>query len=232
MWISTWVDGEFRQRGNDEACLFNRNTYYKTMARRFPSHNFLLDFSWIRSGPSMHSFRLRYVVLGLLIYIQNAFCRTCMSEFSDVASRAYDASVIFEGMLEGKSGNGHSHVRYNASFSIRKVLRGYLPQRRSQYLPVVVGEFGPENVKKCIQQITVGENYVVFLRDREDASEPFYWLSAVPEPSSKKALRDVRKHICNKCGKFRFHCLVAVDVLMLSVRITNITIKYNIGSMW
>ena len=169
------------------------------MATQQQCSTFLLDFSWIKPY-SMHSFRLRYIVLGLLIYIQSAYCRTtCVSEFDDVPSRAYLANIIIEGTVEGKLSHGNPDLRYNASFTVKKVLKGSLPERRGKFLPVIVGTFGAQD--PCGGEVVVGGKYVVFLRDLEDPNEPYYKLSGVPEPSDKKALRDVRKQVCKKCGK-------------------------------
>ena len=152
---------------------------------------------------NMHSFRLRYIVLGLLIYIQNAFCRTCGSDFEDVPSRAILADIVMEGKVDGKSTNGNANVLYNATFAVKKVLKGSLPQSKSEYLPVIVGDFGPEDADRCITEVTTGSNYVVFLQDREDQSEPYHRTAGFPEPTSRQALRDVRKITCPKCGKYK-----------------------------
>ena len=151
----------------------------------------------------MHSFRLRYILwLGLLIYIQSAYCRTtCDSEFEDVPSRAQLASIVFEGSVDGKQDSRGSGGRYNATFTVKKVLKGYLPERRSKYHPVVVGTFGHENPELCMTEVVVNGKYIVFLNEAEDPNARYYKLSGLPEPSDKKALREVRKQVCRKCGK-------------------------------
>jgi hypothetical protein len=152
----------------------------------------------------MHSFRLRYILwLGLLIYIQSAYCRTtCNTEFEDVPSRAYLASIVFEGTVDGKQDSEGTGERYNASFAVKKLLKGYLPERRkNNYLPVIVGSFGPSNPERCMSEVVVGGKYIVFLREAEEPNERYYKLSGLPEPSDKKSLREVRKQVCRKCGK-------------------------------
>ena len=154
----------------------------------------------------MHSFRLRYIVLGLLIYIQNAFCRTCGSDFEDVPSRAILADIVILGKVEGKSTNGNANVLYNATFSVKKVLKGS-PQLELK--PVIVGVFGPEDADRCITEVKTGSTYVVFLQDREDPSEPYHRTSGFPEHTSKRTLRAVRKIVCKKCGMYnRIQCVI------------------------
>ena len=167
----------------------------------------------------MHSFRLRYIVLGLLIYIQSAFCRTCGSKFDDVASRAVQASVVFHGTVvrvdavEDASGNAGTGF-YTATFRVRnrKLLKGFLPKETERrYNPVTVGIFGPEDRAKCITQVKVGSQYIVFLNTSTSrarrrvmgatTSTTFHSISGFPEPLSRIAARLVRRTLCKNCGK-------------------------------
>ena len=132
----------------------------------------------------MHSFRLRYIVLGLLIYIQSAFCRTCGSEFNDLTSRAYRAHAIFHGSVvridpyvpppswaHRQRRNLVNETRYYyATFRVRnrKLLKGSLLSWTRENAPkfhlVTVGVFGPLDKKRCVAPLQVGSNYIVFLQ--------------------------------------------------------------------
>ena len=151
----------------------------------------------------MHSFRLRYVVLGLLIYLQNAFCRTCGSEFEDIASKAVVASTVFEGTVVDKYVNITSSHLYNARFNVIKTFKGSLPKEKREYLDVTVGVFGPENPEQCNTHVEVGSHYIVFLNQSQEVS--LYTISNFPELSTKTSKRELRKILCDEnidnCGK-------------------------------
>lgn len=163
----------------------------------------------------MHSYRFRYIFLGLLIYIRNVVCWTCGSGFEDIASRAYMANIIFEGNLVGRYGHDESmRQTFNAYFSVKRVLKGELPKEAdsNQFRPVIAGDFGPEDRARCIADIKVGTNhtYVVFLRNNQNPNIPLYRISAFPEISSKNVLRRIRKILCDNCRKYDFviYCIL------------------------
>ena len=151
---------------------------------------------------NMHSYRLKYVVLGLLIYLQNAFCRTCGSDFEDIASKAVLASTVFEGTVVEKSLNISNSYLYNATFEVIKTFKGSLPKHRRKYLRVTVGEFGPEDRELCNTHVADGSHYIVFLNTSQiDAS--FFTISNFPEEATKATKRQLRKILCNSddCGE-------------------------------
>ncbi len=158
----------------------------------------------------MHRYRLRYIVFGLLIYIQSAFCLSCGSEFDDVAARTYHAGIVFEGNIKEKY-ETYSVPRgyYNATFRVRNVLKGDLPREMAtdRYKVILVGVFGTDaEPEKCIGSVEVGQRYLLFLQggsgNSMDPSVPFYNISAMPVVGDKINKRLVRKYKCSKCGKF------------------------------
>ena len=157
----------------------------------------------------MHSHRFRYIFLGILIYIRNVVCWTCGSEFEDVASRAKMANIIFEGNMVGKPGgeDASNRMTFTAHFLVKRVLKGQLPKNTGanskEYLPVIAGDFGPEDKARCIADVKDGSNatYIVFLRNNQNPTKPFYRISGFPEVSSKKVLRAIRRILCDNCGK-------------------------------
>ena len=195
------------------------HTALKTCVCRVGLPNVVAIRAGKQGNNTMHSFRLRYIVLGLLIYIQSAFCRTCGSKFDDVASRAVQANVVFHGIVErvdavkdasvdaaSRAGTGY----YTATFRLRKrkLLKGSLPKETEHsYKLVTVGIFGPDDKEKCITQVKVGSQYIVFLNTTVrtsalDADSPsFRTISGFPEPLSRKAARLVRRTLCKNCGK-------------------------------
>ena len=172
----------------------------------------------------MHSHRLRYTFLGLLIYIQSAFCRRiCDTDFHDVSSKTYLADIVFEGHYDGHStGTGlvrngrqsgsvyeEESIRYNGRFTVQKVMKGTLPRDDShrRYAAVVVGEFGAPNPEDCVAVMGPsgqGRNstYIVFLKENSNPAFNIYKISAYPVLSTKNNLRLVKKITCQGCGKY------------------------------
>ena len=149
----------------------------------------------------MHSFRLRYIVLGLLIYIQSAFCRTCGSDFhEDVTSRAILADVVVEGRAR-KAGPLDSRDRYNVTFNVGKLHKGDIrPAVGDKRRTILVGTFGAENPDECIIPVDIGSQNILFLKATPDPS--FFRSAGYPEIADKKSKKLVRKGVCRKCGKF------------------------------
>jgi len=118
----------------------------------------------------MHSFRLRYIALGLLIYIQSAFSRTCVSDFDDVPSRTARAAVVFEGRVHREMASPEREGHYQVRFRVVRILKGDLEQDRVMNnggkLTVTVGEFGPAaSAEDCMGvRLDVGSLYIVFLQ--------------------------------------------------------------------
>jgi len=140
----------------------------------------------------MHSFRLRYVALGLLIYIQSAFSRTCGTDFDDVASSAVLADTVLLATATrvvlrddhrrvaaaGASPPEQQQQRPRAvRFRVERVYKGNIPRadvgdgggRRKPTL--VVAPFGAvPDPELCIAApVTRGSRYVLFLRGDNDA---------------------------------------------------------------
>jgi len=126
----------------------------------------------------MHSFRLRYVALGLLIYIQSAFSRTCGTDFDDVASSAVLADSVLLAtatrvVRDNRGGPGtpgnHSAVR----FRVERVYKGNITEadvgdRGGRRKPsLVVASFSTQpDPEHCVSKlVTRGSRYIVFLRD-------------------------------------------------------------------
>ena len=153
----------------------------------------------------MHSYRFRYIVLGLLIYIQSAFCRTCGYDFDDVATRVYTADIVFEGTFLGKYEHDGMDARFNASFNVIKVHKGSLPRGLSngEYRPVIAGDFGPRDREECVAPIQTNGTLIVFLKNNTDPSVPIYRITGFPEKNSKKALKAIRGIHCQsqRCGE-------------------------------
>ncbi len=177
----------------------------------------------------MHAYRLCYIFLGLVIYIQSAFCRTCGSDFDDIASRTYLGDIVFEGHYDSvygrqpppSTGNSRSGrqsgwdaiyqdtIRYQGTFSVKRVMKGQLPKDETgrKFARVVVGEFGPPDPEGCVAPIGLpglGDNstYIVFLKDNINPHRPVYKISGYPVLSTKENLRTVKKIACEDCGEY------------------------------
>lgn len=140
------------------------------------------------TSPNMHSFRIRYIVLGLLVYIQSAFCRTCGSNFDDVPSSSVLATVVFEGVATHveqiaadpvtttERDDNNLLVLYNlVQFKVRRLFKGDLPRRPSnpeRIANVLVGKFGESrelgDPDRCLAPLVeIGSHHIVFLNSTE-----------------------------------------------------------------
>lgn len=118
----------------------------------------------------MHSFRLRYVAFGLLIYIQSAFSDTCGSDGSfDVASSTVLSSAVFEG--QPKQLARLKDGRFLVLFKVTTIYKGNLTgvSTNNDNLHVLVGNFGPSKDRhRCVAptdglRFNSRTSYLVFL---------------------------------------------------------------------
>lgn len=118
----------------------------------------------------MHSFRLRYVALGLLIYIQSAFSRTCGTDFHDAASSAVLADTVLLATatrLVHAARTPHGAVR----FRVERVYKGNIPAadvgdgggRRKPTLVVAWFSATPDRQQCVAPLVERGLRYIVFL---------------------------------------------------------------------
>jgi len=122
----------------------------------------------------MHSFRLRYIALGLLIYIQSAFSRTCVRDFDDVPSNTARSEIVFEGRAHREVDIPESPGLYAMKFRVRQVLKGRLERSESAEASrhtVVVGWFGSlpgnddvDDDNCVVPRIVIGASYLVFVQ--------------------------------------------------------------------
>ena len=149
----------------------------------------------------MHSFRLRYIGLGLLIYIQSAFCRTCGSEFhDDITSRAIIAKIV----VEAKFKKAHELVNndyYNVTFGAGKIHKGVIPPKEDggRRRSILVGTFGIEDKTRCITPVDTGSQLILFLKPSLDGR--YYELTGFPVHADKRSKKAVRNGVCRKCGE-------------------------------
>jgi len=170
----------------------------------------------------MHDYRLPCVSLGLIIYLQTSFSRTCDLEFKDVPSKTYQADFVFEAMVHriassgggaGKGSKGKSIVRFRVS----DVFKGTLDKEANadRYRTISVGTFGVKaDPGRCIAPLpALGSRYVLFLRSAETDSGiravkgegevqlPEFVLSSFPEPLSDDVISSVRRSTDKKFGR-------------------------------
>lgn len=160
----------------------------------------------------MHSFRLRYIVLGLLIYLQNAFCLPCGLEFDDIESKAILADVVFEGALNEKLYVHENGSEYKVKFNVNKLFKGKLPKvrkRGKRYHPVVTGIFGFDSGGGCDTEVDTSLTYLVFLNTTSFSQTQYYEISDLPEVSTKNSKRNIRNILCDGCGKFLINSILS-----------------------
>lgn len=166
----------------------------------------------------MKLFRLRFILLGLLLCLYHVWCLTCGTDFDDTASSAYKADIVIIGTISQLLPPSFEDI-YNATVTIsknRNVLKGeamlksrkLLGRRGSSLL--TIGEFGKRSPEYCIADIERGGEYIFFLKRTLDTK--YFKLSAMPLSTKnkklfKRAKRDIKKILCNKdvCGKLKFY---------------------------
>ncbi|KAK3610777.1 hypothetical protein CHS0354_028184 [Potamilus streckersoni] len=142
----------------------------------------------------MKLFRLRFILLGLLLCVFHVWCRTCGTEFADPGSSAYLAKVVILGVVSQKlppSGN-----RYNVTvqFDGKGIKKGKeLLKKGTRTTSLTIGEFGPKDLEDCVDEINRDGKYYFFLNVSSDSS--FFRVSALPVGGDipKKIRREIEK---------------------------------------
>ena len=124
----------------------------------------------------MHSFRMRYTALGLLIYISSAYSWSCVSDFEDIGSRTALADIVLVGGAYRRIAIPDKANFSQIKFLIKDIIK-WSPKdgaskdqskgsSRNTYITVT--EFGPfANPDVCtaaMENITMGDRYLLFLR--------------------------------------------------------------------
>ncbi|KAL4240420.1 Contactin-3 [Mactra antiquata] len=157
----------------------------------------------------MKLFRLRFILLGLLLCLYHVWCLTCGTEFDDAATSAYLADVVIIGTLTQKLPPNEN--LYNATVTVsksRNVLKGAetlrvlnLLRRGGGSSLLTVGQFGnTPNAEFCYADVKRGTEYIFFLKQHYTGST--FFLSAIPisedDSTYKRAKKDIKKILCNK----------------------------------
>ena len=160
----------------------------------------------------MKLFRLRFVLLGLLLCVCHVWSLSCRTEFDDPASKAYQSEVVLIGKIEQILPPINN--LYNVTVKIRKkrdIYRGenFLKRgKRSRVGRITVGQFGPEDIDNCIASVKRDAQYFFFLNstsDREYLTNSRMPLTSEDKKVFRKATKDIKKILkCSggKCGKF------------------------------
>ncbi|KAL5018587.1 hypothetical protein ScPMuIL_004309 [Solemya velum] len=149
----------------------------------------------------MRLFRLRFILLGLLLCIFHVWCRTCGTEFTDAQSSAYLATIVLGGTVYRKEGSS-LYVNVTRVFKGEHVLR----RKNKKWDPVKIGDFGVENKLDCVAKVPKDGAYIFFLNElisseaRESGRLNKFQISAFPVEFTKKNSKSVRR-ILTKKGK-------------------------------
>ena len=154
----------------------------------------------------MKLFRLRFIVLGLLLCVFHVWCRTCGTTYTSSGDSAYLSQVVVEGQVS-RVWNPAPTGRYNVTIRIRRVKKGddlLINGKKTKLLNV--GEFGDEDKVRCVTSITKSkQKYFFFLKSATNSQVPsdYLILSAFPVEVTRKSGREVRKITCRRCGRYR-----------------------------
>ena len=159
----------------------------------------------------MKLFRLRFVLLGLLLCVCHVWSLSCRTEFDDPASKAYQSEVVVVGKVEQILPPINN--LYNVTVKIKKkrdVYRGekIIQQGKKRRVGrITVGQFGPEDINNCIASVKRDKQYIFFLNstsDKEYLTNSRMPLSSEDKKGFKRAKKDIKKILCSdgKCGKF------------------------------
>lgn len=151
----------------------------------------------------MKLYKIRFIVLGLLLRVFFVWCQTCGTKFTDPASSAYLAEAVVEGKVT-KTMPPNDEGRYNVTLAIRRVRKGarLLPGGKKTKI-LTIGEFGEKDIdSECVTSITKSnQKYFFFLKKVTVENSTFYRISAFPVSVSKQSGRLIRKAACKTCGK-------------------------------
>lgn len=151
----------------------------------------------------MKLYKIRFIVLGLLLRVFFVWCQTCGTKFTDPASSAYLAEAVVEGRVT-KTMPPNDEGRYNVTLAIRRVRKGagLLPGGKKTQI-LTIGEFGEKDIdSECVTSITKSnQKYFFFLKKVTVENSTFYRISAFPVSVSKQSGRLIRKAACKTCGK-------------------------------
>ena len=172
----------------------------------------------------MKLFRLRFVLLGLLLCVCHVWSLSCRTEFDDPASKAYQSEVVIIGKVEQILPPVNSI--YNVTVKIsnkRDIYRGenFLKKGRRRLARVTVGQFGPEDIDKCIADVEQDAQYFFFLNSTTDSM--YLTNSRLPVSSDnskafKKAKKSVKKVLKCKSGECGKYFLSSVSFSLLLVK--------------
>ena len=147
-------------------------------------------------------FFLCAVILNMWLVRARTSCSTASRRFQDVGSKAVLADLVLDGKVT-KTLNPKENGRYNATFSIKKIIKGNLPRESDNKNPkITIGEFGPSDPKQCLGPVSP-QRYHVFLKQTLPGNiEKFYHISALPNIYFKRDRSIIKKTICSEgCGK-------------------------------
>ena len=144
----------------------------------------------------MKLFRLRFIILGLLLCIFHVWCRTCDTDFTDTMSSAYLSYIIVEGRVAQSipTRNG----LFDNSVRITRFIKGTVNKARRRIRVSGFGSVIDQN--NCVHNLTRGSaKYVFYLKPASIINR--YVITAFPERSKKKVLRSIRKIMKKNGGK-------------------------------
>ena len=161
----------------------------------------------------MKLFRLRFVLLGLLLCVCHVWSLSCRTEFDDPASKAYQSEIVLIGtvsqILPPVDNIYNITVKIGSKRDIFKGEQLLKRGRRSRVGLITVGQFGAEDLDRCVASVTQDSQYMFFLNSTSDSK--FLTNSRMPVSSdNKKDFKKAKKYVkkilkCRgKCGKYYF----------------------------
>lgn len=166
----------------------------------------------------MKLFRLRFVLLGLLLCVCHVWSLSCRTEFDDPESYAYQSEIVFMGKVEQILPPKNNNL-YNVTVKIknRDIFKGL--EKGPKVRRIRVGQFGPENIDNCIARVERDKDYFFFLNSTSDSE--YLTTSRMPLISESSKHKKVTKGRIKKilscksgnCGKFSYHLLLLLILL-------------------
>ena len=168
----------------------------------------------------MKLFRLRFVLLGLFLFVCNVWSRNCGTEYNDAASNAYLSDVVVVGRVSQKLPLGYE--KYKATIRIQGkrgifkgaalLKKGSSRKRSSDMITIGVFQDVQEDsdavpgVGECGYSLTRDIQYLFFLNST--SQKKYYSVTAMPisenlKKEFKRGKKDIKKILCKSgnCGK-------------------------------
>ncbi|XP_055875066.1 uncharacterized protein LOC106060204 isoform X5 [Biomphalaria glabrata] len=150
----------------------------------------------------MRWFRIRLVILGIILSVVHVVNGNCKQSTKQVAHHTKTSDVVIEAkvMTMTEAGDaGQDKVNYNVSIQLKKdFYKGdALFKKHWKKNKLNLRIFSPKSQTKCLTSVQINKSYIFFLLDNGDKSGLHFELGAAPVKKSKGVTKAVTQNLSN-----------------------------------